>query len=180
VPFDRVAIDNVQAARTAVEHLVALGRRRIAAIGAHATRGTAAQRLAGYRAALTTAGLPVSDALVATVTAYHRRDGADAMRSLLALPEPPDAVFCFNDLLAVGALRTAAEHGLNVPDDLAVVGFDGSEEGAFTRPPLTTIAPDIAAIAEHAVALLARPAADRAPTEVVTPFSLQVRASTRP
>jgi DNA-binding LacI/PurR family transcriptional regulator len=180
VPFDRVAIDNVQAARTAVEHLVALGRRRIAAIGAHATRGTAAQRLAGYRAALTTAGLPVSDGLVATVTAYHRRDGADAMRSLLALPEPPDAVFCFNDLLAVGALRTAAEHGLAVPDDLAVVGFDGSEEGAFTRPPLTTIAPDIAAIAEQAVALLARPAADRAPTEVVTPFSLQVRASTQP
>jgi DNA-binding LacI/PurR family transcriptional regulator len=80
------------------------------------------------------------------------------MRALLALPEPPDAVFCSNDLLAVGALHTAAEHGLTVPDDLAVVDFDGSEEGAFSRPPLTTTAPDIAAIVEEAVALLARPA----------------------
>jgi DNA-binding LacI/PurR family transcriptional regulator len=87
-------------------------------------------------------------------------------------------VFCFNDLLAVGALHTAAEDGLAVPDDLAVVGFDGSEEGAFTRPPLTTIAPDIAAIAEQAVALLGRPAGGHAPTEVITPFSLRVRGST--
>jgi DNA-binding LacI/PurR family transcriptional regulator len=151
VPFDRVAIDNVLAARTAVEHLVGLGRRRIAAIGAHANRGTAEQRLTGYRAALIAAGLPVSDALVAPVASYHRRDGADAMRTLLAAPEPPDAVFCFNDLLAVGALHAAAEQGIEVPRDLAVVGFDGSEEGAYTRPPLTTIAPDIAAIAEQAV-----------------------------
>ena len=60
-------------------------------------------------------------------------------------------MFCFNDLLAVGALHAAAEQGIEVPRDLAVVGFDGSEEGAYTRPPLTTIAPDIAAIAEQAV-----------------------------
>jgi LacI family transcriptional regulator, repressor for deo operon, udp, cdd, tsx, nupC, and nupG len=125
--------------------------------------------------------LPRSDELVATVASYHRGDGAEAMRALLALPEPPDAVFCFNDLLAVGALRTAAEHGLRVPDDLAVVGFDGSEEGAFTLPPLTTVAPDIAAVAEHAVELLGLRATDpdgRAPVEVVTPFTLQVRGST--
>jgi LacI family repressor for deo operon, udp, cdd, tsx, nupC, and nupG len=57
---------------------------------------------------------------VAPAAKYHRRDGAEAMRALLALPEPPDAVFCFNDLLAVGALRAAAEHGRRVPDDLAV------------------------------------------------------------
>ncbi len=159
------------------------GVRRAGAGGRAVTWGCSASPdrrdpLAGYRAALTAAGLPVSDSLVATVTAYHRRDGADAMRTLLATAEPPDAVFCFNDLLAVGALHTAAEHGLEVPRDLAVVGFDGSEEGAYTRPPLTTIAPDIGAIAEQAVGLLAGHADERAPTELVTPFSLRVRAST--
>lgn len=183
VPFDRVAIDNVVAARTAVEHLVGLGRRRIAAIGAHPYRGTAALRLRGYRLALVDAGLTATDELVAPVTAYHRLDGAAAMRALLTRPDPPDAVFCFNDLLAVGALRAAAEHGLRVPDDLAVAGFDGTEEGAYSLPPLTTIAPDKAAIAERAVELLGRRVTQpdgREPVEVITPFSLQIRASTRP
>ena len=92
---------------------------------------------------------------MAPAAKYHRRDGAEAMRALLTLPEPPDAVFCFNDLLAVGALRAAAEHGRQVPDDLAVVGFDGSEEGAYTVPTLTTVDPDKAAIAERAVERIA-------------------------
>ena len=109
VAIDRVAIDNVLAARTAVEHLLGLGRRRIACIGANPRRGTAALRLRGYRDALAAAGVPVDEALVAPAESYHRRDGADAMRALLRLPAPPDAVFCFNDLLAVGALRAAAE-----------------------------------------------------------------------
>ena len=72
------------------------------------------------------------------------------------LPEPPDAVFCFNDLLAIGALRAAAERGLRVPEDLAVVGFDNTEESAYSLPSLTTIAPDKAAIAERAVEQIAR------------------------
>ena len=103
------------------------------------------------------------------------------MRALLRLPDPPDAVFCFNDLLAVGALRTAAELGSRVPDELAVVGFDGSEEAAYTVPTLTTIAPDKAAIAELAVerigSRIAGGAADGA-REIVTSFRLQVREST--
>lgn len=184
VALDRVAIDNVRAARTAVEHLVGLGRTRIAAIGRHRSRGTAALRVEGYRQALAAAGLPWDEDLIASVAAYHRADGADAMRALLALPAPPDAVFCFNDLLAVGALRAADERGLRIPDDLAVVGFDGSEEGAYSRPPLTTIAPDKAAIAEQAVTRLAGRAgaanAGDGPSEVTTPFRLQVRGSTAP
>lgn len=181
-PFDRVAIDNVPAARAAVEHLIEIGHRRIAAIGNHSRRGTATLRLQGYREALATAGIPYEDDLVVPVSAYHRPDGAAAMHALLALPEPPDAVFCFNDLLAVGALRTAAQHGLCVPHDLAVVGFDGTEEGAYSLPPLTTIAPDKSAIADRAVDLLWRRTADGStdPVNVVLPFFLEIRASTRP
>ncbi|MFC6087949.1 LacI family DNA-binding transcriptional regulator [Saccharothrix lopnurensis] len=180
LPIDRVGIDNVRAAREAVRHLLTLGRTRIAAIGAHPHRGTAAQRLEGYRSALAAAGLPPRDDLVATALNYHRRDGASAMAALLALPEPPDAVFCFNDLLAVGALRTVAEHGLRVPEDVAVVGFDNDEEGSYSRPSLTTVAPDKAAIAGAAVDLLLRrvETADLPPEQVRTPFRLEVREST--
>ena len=181
VAIDRVAIDNVGAARAAVEHLLGLGRRRVAAIGDNPRRGTAALRLRGYREALAAAGLPVDPGLVAPAESYHRRDGAEAMRALLARPDPPDAVFCFNDLLAVGALRAAAEHGCRVPDDLAVVGFDGSEEGAYSTPTLSTVAPDKAAIAERAVERVAARVAgagDGEVREIVTPFRLEVREST--
>jgi DNA-binding LacI/PurR family transcriptional regulator len=181
VAVDRVAIDNVLAARTAVSHLVELGRRHIACIGDNPRRGTATLRLQGYRNALTAAGLRLDAELVAPAQNYHRRDGAEAMRALLRLPEPPDAVFCFNDLLAVGALRAAADHGCRVPTDLAVVGFDGSEEGAYTTPTLTTVAPDKAAVAERAVERITRRIAGDAPDgteEIVTPFRLEVREST--
>ncbi|MDX6741142.1 LacI family DNA-binding transcriptional regulator [Actinocorallia sp. A-T 12471] len=182
VPIDHVAIDNVLAARTAVRHLTDLGRRRVAAIGRNPRRGTASLRMEGYRAALGEAGLPVLDELIVPATEYHRRDGAEAMRHLLSLPEPPDAVFCFNDLLAIGAMRAAADHGLRVPHDLAVVGFDNTEESAYSIPSLTTIAPDKSAIATTAVDLIARrvaePAEDFPVQDIQTPFTLKVREST--
>jgi DNA-binding LacI/PurR family transcriptional regulator len=181
VPIDRVAIDNVGAARTAVDHLVGMGRRRIAAIGQNVRRGTAALRLVGYRESLAAAGLPLDETLVAPVANYHRRDGAGAMAALLDRPDPPDAVFCFNDLLAIGALRAAAERGVRVPADLAVVGFDDTEESAYSAPSLTTIAPDKAAIARTAVELLHRRRSSAEPPEradLQTPFRLRVREST--
>ncbi|WP_028933197.1 LacI family DNA-binding transcriptional regulator [Pseudonocardia spinosispora] len=180
-PIDRVAIDNVRAAQVAVGHLISMGRTRIAAIGQNPYRGTAALRLAGYRAALAQAGLREHPGHVTSVLNYHRRDGAQAMAALLDEPEPPDAVFCFNDLLAIGALRAAAERGVRVPSDLAVVGFDGTEESAYSLPALTTIAPDKAAIAQRAVELVNRrvTSGDPLPTrEVETPFALQIREST--
>ncbi len=180
VPISRVGIDNVAAAKTAVRHLISLGRKRIAAIGAHPQRGTAALRLEGYRAALAEAALPFVSSLVVPALNYHRADGAAAMKSLLDLRDPPDAVFCFNDLLAIGAMRTAGERSVRVPHDLAVVGFDNNEESAYSSPSLTTIAPDKAAIARAAVDLLHQRAGapDLVADHVETPFSLQVREST--
>lgn len=181
VPMDHAGIDNVLAARTAVRHLIELGRTRIAVIGQHPRRGTAAQRLAGYREALAEAGLPESSELVATATRYHQRDGAEAMARLLDLPEPPDAVFCFNDMLALGAVRAAFERGRDVPGDIAVAGFDNTEQSAYSLPSLTTIAPDKTALARAAVELVHRRARDGAPTapeDVRIPFSLEIREST--
>ena len=157
IQLDHVAIDNVAASLEAVQHLAGSGRRRIAAVGAQARESaqTAHQRLAGYRRALETAGLPYRDELVSPAPEWHRDAGAAAARELLRLPEPPDAIFCFNDLLALGALRALYEARVDVPGEIAVVGFDDIEDGRFGRPSLTTVAPDKAYIATTAIELLA-------------------------
>lgn len=103
------------------------------------------------------------------------------MRELLALREPPDAVFCFNDLLALGALRTLADAGLSVPGDVAVVGFDDIEDGRYHSPSLTTISPDKEWLAENAVGVLldriaGNGEADR--RDLTVPYTLQIREST--
>ncbi len=155
-PAHHVAIDNKRAAREVTEHLISLGHTRIAAIGAqeNPSANTAHLRLAGYRQALEAAGLPYDAALAPTTGSYHRADGATLMRGLLELPAPPQAVFCFNDLLALGALRTALTSGVRVPEDLALAGFDDIEDGRYSTPTLTTVAPDKERIARVAVELL--------------------------
>ncbi|WP_328342647.1 LacI family DNA-binding transcriptional regulator [Micromonospora sp. NBC_00421] len=182
-PADHVVIDNVTAAREMTAHLIGLGRRRIAAIGSQRTpEGASARlRLAGYTAALTEAGLGYDESLVAPAPAWHRADGAAAMRHLLASGARPDAVFCFNDTLALGALRALHEAGLRVPADVAVAGFDDIEDGRFSVPTLTTVAPDKERIARLAVDLLAgRLDGDRdaPPRELTAPHRLTPREST--
>jgi DNA-binding LacI/PurR family transcriptional regulator len=181
---DHVSIDNVAAARIATEHLLGLGRRRIAAVGdqRRPQSQTALLRLRGYRQALSAARLPSSRELVVEVDQYRRADGAAALRQLLESAEPPDAVFCFNDLLALGALRVLHEAGLRVPDDVAVLGWDDIEEGRYSTPTLTTISPDKQQIASIAVDVLAaRLGQGRAdpPREETAGFELVVRESTR-
>ncbi|GIM96197.1 LacI family DNA-binding transcriptional regulator [Paractinoplanes toevensis] len=182
-PVDHVSIDNVAGATTATAHLIALGRRRIAAIGSqpHISGGTAALRLRGYRAALRTAKIRYDASIVIPAKSYHRADGYAAMHALLDLPAPPDAVFCFNDLLAIGALRALHERGRQVPSEVAVIGFDGIEEGEFHTPTLSTIRPDKAEIARLALALLERRITDgpaASPREGFASFELLARQST--
>lgn len=181
-PYDHVAIDNVAAARAATEHLVALGRRRIAAIGTQVEDAghTGRLRARGYREAMTAAGLPLPPEQPGSVSGFTRADGAAAMNRLLDLPEPPDAVFCFNDLLALGALNAMHRRGVRVPEDVAVVGVDDIEEARFSSPSLTTVAPDKQHLAELALdALLNRiSGTDAEPAELRARWSLVVRGST--
>ncbi|MFD1540989.1 LacI family DNA-binding transcriptional regulator [Nonomuraea guangzhouensis] len=186
---DHVAIDDTAAAKAATEHLISLGRTRIAAIGvphvpkkssSRPARQTAAHRSAGYEEALTEAGLPILPDLAVPVRRYQRQDGRLAMERLLDLAEPPDAVFCYNDLLALGAMRAVLARGLRVPQDVAIVGFDGIDEGRFATPPLTTIVPDKERIAELAVTrLLERVEGDKSPAvQLEAPWRLMVDEST--
>ncbi|MBV7673306.1 LacI family transcriptional regulator [Streptomyces halstedii] len=180
--IDHVALDNVAAARSAARHLAAPGRRRIAAVGLQSAlgHGTAELRAEGFRQGLAETGLtPVAEVEVADL---HRAEGARAMRELLALRRRPDAVFCFSDELALGALRVAAEQGVRVPRDMALMGFDDIEDGRFSAPSLTTVAPDREQIAERAVQCLAERVLGRLGTlpgrRIVVPHRLLAREST--
>ena len=180
-PVDHVVVDNVAAAAEAVAHLVQRGRRRIAALGPAATSAgeTARQRELGYRQALAAAGLPERPELAAPVGSLHRAEGHRAMTALLQSAQPPDAVFCFSDELALGALRAVVDAGLRVPEDVALVGFDDVEDGRFAVPRLSTVAPDKDRIAELALqSLRDRLAGDESPARVITaPHRLVVRES---
>jgi DNA-binding LacI/PurR family transcriptional regulator len=102
------------------------------------------------------------------------------MSALLGRTDRPDAVFCFNDLLAVGALRALHEHGCRVPGDVALIGFDGIEDTEFHTPSLSTITPDKAEIARLALSFLERRiagGADASPQEGYAPFELTIRGS---
>lgn len=182
---DHVGLDDIAAVRTAVEHLFGLGKRRIAALGAETSPAAAVSwlRLKGYRLAIEAVGLTDDPMLHQLVSNYSREAGAVAMDALLALPQPPDAVFCFSDLLAVGALHLLYERGVRVPEEIAVVGFDNIPEGNFTAPTLTTIAPNMQQLADRAVALLQRRIEQGDAAEWVDQridYDLIVRNSTRP
>jgi DNA-binding LacI/PurR family transcriptional regulator len=152
-PYDHIMIDNVSAARAAVRHLLDIGRRRVAFLGARqeSARQPAHLRLRGWREAIADAGGTPEESLVVATEGYDRQDGATAMGTLLDRGERPDAVFAYNDLMALGAMRTLAERGLRVPEDVAVAGFDDIEEGHYGVVSLTTVAPDKATIARLAV-----------------------------
>lgn len=178
---DHVAIDSVAAARDATTALLELGRGRIAFIGADTKVNTAAQRLAGYEEALASAGRPVDQKLIVRTGPFRRQQGYDAAVRLLALRRGPDAIFCLNDLMALGAIRALLERGVRVPQDVAVMGVDDIEDGRFTSPTLSTVAPDKRAIAAISVDLLAlriRGRSDDPPRDVAAGYRLVMREST--
>lgn len=157
-PTDHVTMRNVEAARAATEHLLGIGRRRIAVIGAHPTHPddirSANLRLRGYREALEAAGVPYDDVLVRPAAPWHRENGAAAMRGLLEEKVDFDALFTFNDTLGLGALRALGEAGVKVPDDVAVIGFDNIDESRFSVPSMSSVDPGRDEIARVAVETL--------------------------
>lgn len=135
--------DNVGGAREAVEHLIALGHRRIACLAGVAGLVSTRHRLQGYRQAMQAAGLPVDDKWIVDGEST-KQGGRRAMEILLGMglgqgDSKPTAVFACNDLMAVGALRAARDAGLAVPGDVSVVGFDGIPLAEMVEPALTTV-----------------------------------------
>jgi len=180
-PCPTVVLDNRAAASAMTEHLLALGHRRIAMIKGPARSPLTRDRVAGYRDALQDAGLPFAEELLSPGN-FSLQSGYDAAGALLALPNPPTAIFCENDEMAIGAIQRIKQHGLRVPADISVAGFDDISFAAFTDPPLTTIAQPAEEFGRTAVRLLIdvlEGKLSKAP-KVILPFDLVIRASTGP
>ena len=173
-----VASDNHDAAAEAVAHLHGLGHRRIATIAGPLATRPAAERLAGYRDALARFGLEGRDDYVCEGD-FYAESGYEAARTLLALDEPPTAIFAASDMMAAGVLQAAHERGVAVPDELAVVGFDDIAVAALLQPPLTTVRQEMEelgrAAAEGLVRMIEDP--DAPAPRVQVPARLVVRAS---
>lgn len=133
-----VLIDNVKAGVQAVRHLIDLGHRRIAYLGDRFGHQSDTERYSGYRRALKSAGIPLLPELVVHGDGKPE-GGRQAMAQLLALSPRPTAVFCYNDMSAVGAMRQIFASGLSVPREVSVVGFDDLYISEYLEPPLTTV-----------------------------------------
>jgi DNA-binding LacI/PurR family transcriptional regulator len=174
-----VYVDNVGGARQAVEHLVQLGHRRIAFIGAPHAR-LRLDRWAGYKQVLAENNIPLEDELIFEGQGTLE-SGVGAARQILAMSRPPTAIFCFNDLTAFGVIRTVRQAGAEVPRDYSVVGFDDLEIAAHYCPSLTTVHQPTYLLGQRAINMLLEliqgnlnPQPERLPTELI------VRESTGP
>jgi DNA-binding LacI/PurR family transcriptional regulator len=146
-----VSVDERHAGYIATQHVIALGHRRIGFVAGPALYLPTREKAAGRAEALREAGL--EDGLVAHGD-FSFEGGRRALRMLLADPEPPTAVICSSDVIAIGVVQEARAAGLRVPEDLSVVGFDGIDASKWVYPPLTTVEQPIDAIASTAVDLL--------------------------
>lgn len=171
-----VDVDNRAAARTATEHLIDLGRSRIATITGPAHSVASGDRLAGYKDALAEAGLAVDDALIIAGD-FSAASGAAATTRLL--DQQPDAIVAANDVMAVAALTELEAAGRRTPDDVAVIGFDDLPIAANAEPALSTMCQPIRAVASEAVSVLTQLIGDETSVPVRKSLSaeLVVRAS---
>lgn len=179
---DRVWMDNAAAIADLTGELIKTGHRRIALLGT-SDHPAAVDRLEGYRRALRSAGIPLDPRLEIASEDWRSVSAARALNAFLdSDPAPVDAVVCCTDGAAMGALLALHDHGLRVPEDVSVTGYDNINESAVTVPPLTTIDFDKALVVDTAVELLMdRIAAPGGPPRQITlPHHLVWRASTIP
>lgn len=176
-PHPWVEVDNREGARTGTEHLIGVGHRRIAFLGCGTAHIFELDRLAGYRDALAAAGIPFDPALC-TASGMSQEDGHRLTVELLAVADPPTAIFAASDVLAVGAMRAVQETGRVVGRTFPVMGFDGLGLGAYVQPQLTTLKQPIREAGQALVRLLVAALQGEPPEHLLWPPELVVRDST--
>lgn len=177
----KVIIDNNAGGKKAVQHLLDLGHKKIAAIlGPNRTPSTV-QRLAGYTEALQDAGIEIIDDYIITGD-YGHESGISAMQQLLSLKERPTAVFCFSDDMAIGAMNALSEAKIRIPQDISIIGFDDITYAKLVSPKLTTIRQPLEEIGKQSMRLLFELLQDKQPTQkkIELDFELVHRQSTGP
>jgi LacI family transcriptional regulator len=176
-----VSAANAAGATQAMEHLLALGHRRIAAITGPSALMANKERTRGYNAALAAAGL-TPDPELTFESEFDVQGGAIAASALFDLAERPTAIFAFNDQLAIGAMRVALARNLRVPEDLSIVGFDDTSESELLRPALTSVRQPLAEMGRMGVSLLMRLVENRRleAVHIELATELVIRGSTGP
>lgn len=186
--FDRVCMnnqcpcvvaDNRESARKATNHLIERGFSRIAYIGGDSRLDIVRQRRNGYEDALLAHRMQVQDELIICNKMTHK-DGRRAMRQLLSLAIHPDAVLAMNDTLAFAAMKEIREHGLRIPEDIALIGYSDEQHAMYSAPELTTVTHHTYEIGSVAFDLLLHQLTEEQfqPRTVVVPTFLKVREST--
>lgn len=130
--------DDVDGSRQVTRHLIDLGHTRLAYIGNSLSGRSNEDRMTGFFQELSAAGLPAAQEFVHAAQGGDPAHGASAVEAFLSLPEPPTAFVCYNDMMAIGALKALQERGLCIPAQISVAGFDNITFSAYTNPPLTT------------------------------------------
>ena len=176
-----VGLDNRAAARAMTEHLLRLGHKRIGVIKGPERSPLTRDRLAGYRDALTAAGIDYDEHLLCPGD-FTLQSGRKAAGILLSRDQPPTAIFCENDEMAIGAIQRVKQNGLSVPQDISVTGFDDIAFASYCDPPLTTVAQPAEEFGSTAVALLIDLLENRIKKipHITLPYELVVRTSTGP
>jgi LacI family transcriptional regulator len=178
--IDALLLDNIGGGYAATRHLIDLGHRRIACIAGPDALTRSHGRIMGYEQALHDAGLPRDPALLQAGN-WTFESGWAAAQRLLALPTPPTAIFACNDTMAVGVMTCLHGHGIGVPHDISVVGFDNIALSEYVVPPLTTYSTPLGEVGQQLCQLLLdRINGDtvREPQRVVVEGELVVRQST--
>ena len=180
--ISHVSIDNVDAARQCVFHLLKLGHGDIGLVGSTNHFISTRQRTEGYEDALHRSGVSLREDYIALADENYSFDsGVKAAGALLDLPRRPTALFCISDVLALGAVRAAEERGLRVPEDLTVVGFDDVEYAAMFRPNLTTVRQPCYELGRAAASLLLdQMAGGEAGQHIYLPYTFIERDSSAP
>jgi LacI family transcriptional regulator len=175
-----VGATNHQGAYDATAYLIGLGHRRIGFITGHMEMGCATDRLAGYQTALRDHGLPIDPCLIHQGD-FQQPRGFDCTKALLALPEPPTAIFASNDVSAFGVIDAVRDAGLRIPDGISVVGFDDIPTSATIHPSLTTVRQPLEEMGREATRMLLEFIANpgRQVERVDLPTSLVIRGSCR-
>ncbi|HEX2623349.1 MAG TPA: LacI family DNA-binding transcriptional regulator [Phototrophicaceae bacterium] len=173
-----VNVDNQQAGRQAVQHLLKLGRRHVATLTGDLANADGFDRLNGYRDMLQSAGIPIDERLIIS-GAFSRDSGYLGMQQLLRQGLPIDGLFAGSDIIALGAIQAIQEAGLRVPEDISVIGFDDLPMAQTSEPPLTTMYQPISQKAETAAALLLDLIEGKvtAPARISLPARLVIRDS---
>jgi LacI family transcriptional regulator len=157
---DTVLLDNFSGGVKATRHLLELGHQKVGCITGPSNVNPSAERASGFKAALQERGLPADEEMIRQGD-FQLESGWKRAFEILERQEPPTAIFACNDLMAVGALRAAAELKLSVPEDLSIVGFDNIDLASYSTPPLTTIAQPTSEIGIRAVTMLVERIKDR-------------------